>query len=79
MDFITALKAHKMIEEIDLNNADIEIFKRAIDNGIEGVQLVIKGKDGNYHSTTYREDRIELFLKVLHEENTRLMTKLREL
>ena len=79
MNFITALKAKKLLEEIDLNNADTEIFRNAIDNGIEGVQLVIVGKNGIYHSTVYKKDRIDLLLKVLYEENTKLMTELREL
>ena len=79
MNYWTALEAHKMIEEINLNNADIEIFSRAIDNGIEGAQLLIKGKDGDYHSTTYREDRIGLLMKVLLEENAKLTARLERL
>lgn len=79
MNFITALKAKKLLEEIDLNNADTKIFRNAIDNGIEGVQLRILSKNGTYHSTIYKEDRIDLLLKVLYEENTKLMTELREL
>ena len=79
MNYWTALEAHKMIEEINLNNADIEIFSRAIDNGIEGAQLLIKGKDGDYRSTTYREDRIGLLMKVLLEENAKLTARLERL
>ena len=79
MNFITALKAKKLLEEIDLNNADTEMFRNAIDNGIEGVQLKILSKNGTYHSTIYKKDRIDLLLKVLYEENTKLMTELREL
>lgn len=79
MNITTALEAHKMIEEIKLNNADTDMFKRAMDNGIDGVQLVISGKNGDYRSTIYREDRIELLLRVLQEENIRLMNKLEEL
>jgi hypothetical protein len=79
MNITTALEAHKMIEEIKLNNADTDMFKRAMENGIDGVQLVIQGKDGSYHSAIYREDRIELLLRVLQEENIRLMNKLEEL
>ena len=79
MNYIIALKAQKLLEEIDSNNADIEIFKNAIDNGIEGVQLVIASKNGTYRSTVYKKDRIDLLLKVLYEENTKLMTELREL
>ena len=79
MNITTALEAHKMIEEIKLNNADTNMFKRAIENGINGAQLVIQGKDGSYHSTIYREDRIGLLLRVLQEENIRLMNKLEAL
>lgn len=79
MNYTTALKAHEMIEKIKLNKADIEILTRVIENGIEGAQLVIMGKDGKYNSTLYREDRIDLLLQVLYEKNTRLMTKLKEL
>ncbi len=79
MNYATALKAHEMIEEIKLNKADIETLTRAIENGIEGIQLVIMGKDGKYRSTIYRENRIDLLLQVLYEENTRLMTKLKEI
>ena len=79
MNFITALKAKKLLEEIDLNSADMEIFRNAINNGIEGVQLNIVSKNGAYNSTIYKKDRIGLLLKVLYEENTKLMTELREL
>lgn len=79
MDITTALEAHKMIEEIKLNNADTDMFKRAMENGIDEVQLVIRGKYGSYHSTIYRKDRIGLLLRVLQEENIRLMNKLEEL
>lgn len=79
MNYTTALKAHKIIEEINLNKADIEILTRAIENGIEGAQLVIMGKDGKYHSAPYKEDRIGLLLQVLYEENTKLTTKLKEI
>jgi hypothetical protein len=79
MNITTALEAHKMIEEIKLNNADTDMFKRAMESGIDGVQLIINRKDGSYHSTIYREDRIGLLLRVLQEENIRLMNKLEEL
>lgn len=79
MNITTALEAHKMIEEIKLNNEDTDMFKRAMENGIDGVQLVINCKNGDYHSTIYREYRIELLLRVLQEENIRLMNKLEEL
>jgi hypothetical protein len=79
MNITTALEAHKMIEEIKLNNEDTDMFKRAMESGIDRVQLIINCKDGSYHSTIYREDRIELLLRVLQEENIRLMNKLEEL
>lgn len=79
MNFTTALKAHEVIEKIELNNSDLEMFNRAIENGISGVQLVIRSENGTYHSTIYKKDRINLLSKVLREENDKLMTKLREL
>lgn len=79
MDFTTALEANKIIENIKLNNADISVIKNAIENGIVGAQLVINVKGMNHHSSIYKEDRIELLLRVLQEENIRLMNKLEEL
>ena len=76
---MNAVKVHKIVEEINQNNADIEMFNNAIDNGITGAQVIIQGTNGVYHSTIYRENRINLLLQSLHEENAKLMQQIKEL
>lgn len=79
MNYIDALNVHDMVEEIEQNNRDIRIFNDAIKNSIVGAQIMIKCKDGTFNSTIYENSRIDLLLKVLHEENARLMAKIKDL
>ena len=79
MNYIDAFKVHGIIEEIEQNNKDMHTFRNAINNGIVGAQITIKCKDGTFNSTVYKDDRIDLLLKVLCERNDELMEKLEKL
>lgn len=79
MFYTDALKAHDIIKEIELNNKDIDRIRKAIVNGIVGVELTIKCIGGTFKSTIYENDRIDLLLKVLCERNDELMEKLEKL
>ena len=79
MNYTDAFKAHGIVEEIEQNNKDMRTFRNAINNGIVDAQITIKCKDGTFMSTVYKDDRIDLLLKVLSDRNNELMTKLREL
>ena len=79
MNFIDAFEVHDIVEELEKNNKDMHAFRNAINNGIIEAQITIKCKDGTFNSTVYKDDRIDLLLKVLSERNDELMEKLAKL
>ena len=80
MDYQTALRASKIVNEIELNNKDILGLEKAINNGIIAAQIIIKSKDDDiYKTTVFENDRIDLLVQVLNLRNKQLTEKLREL
>lgn len=79
MNYIDALNVHNVVKEIEQNNRDIRVFNDAIKSGIVGTQITIKCNDGTFKSTIYENGRIDLLLRVLYEENARLMAKIKDI
>ena len=79
MNFVKACEIRDIIEEIELNNKDIRRINDAVKDGILGAQITIKCKNGEFRSTVFENDRINLLLKVLYNKNTELMAKLEDL
>lgn len=76
MNYENAQKVHNIIEKLKQINKDIQIFEDAIKSGIVGAQVTIQCKEGTFNSTIYENNRIDLLLKVLYEEKSKLTAEI---
>ena len=75
MEYTKAVEAAKIVKEIELNEADINILERAIQNDVIKAQITIMGSDAKFYTSI----RLNLLVRVLEEENEELRKRLSEL
>lgn len=80
MDYIKAVAAREIINELEQNNKDIQLLRNPIENNIESAQIVFRRKDGSTCMTTiYEINRLPLLAQILLDRNEKLMAKLENL
>ena len=80
MEYTKAVEAAKILKEIELNEADINILEEGIQDGIFKAQIAFVSYGPKTYSTTvYQNNRLNLLVRVLKEENEELRKRLSEL